>query len=524
MTLRLRLGVTGVLLLGVLGLAGYLLIRSVWAVQVAQIDRQLTGSAPVVLYSLGNAGPGRGLSDLASASGAPAGPDIPASGGVAVQARLNDFYVAVVSGDRRRVLLAPSVDPGQAPRAPAGAPRVLTALRPATVSSFSGAGRWRAVLVAGTGGEGVLLAQSLSRVEATTGRVRLVASGAGMLVLIVMFAAGYWVERLGLRPITRVTRVADAISAGKRSRRVDVRGSPRSEASHLARAFNIMLDEEQASQDRLRRFVGDASHELRTPVSVIQGLAEIWSQGSPLNGADLDEMMRRIGQESRRMADLVENLLLLARLDERKPVRRGEIDLAALVRDVAFDASLLHPSRDLTCDAKDSAIVLGDESGLRQVVSNLCQNALIHTPPTASVALSVAVDDAGGRAVLEVRDTGPGMTAQDAERAFDRFWRADASRVRPGSGLGLPIVAAIVTAHGGSVTIESSPDLGTLVRAVLPAAGPSSKPATGVQEAARLGGKATGDAEQSPGRAVSASRVAPVPPGDRRPVPRDAGS
>ncbi|MGF7235236.1 MAG: sensor histidine kinase [Frankia sp.] len=292
-------------------------------------------------------------------------------------------------------------------------------------------------------------------IEASTGREALrFAGGDTPISLVVM----------------DVMLVADAISAGEHSRRVDALGSSRSEAGHLARAFNVMLDEQQASQDRLQRFVADASHELRTPVSAIRGLAELWSQGDLREGTHLDETMRRIGQEGRRMADLVEDLLLLARLDEDAPEQRGPVDLAALVRDAEQNASARHPSRGLRCRASGPVVVRGMEAGLRQVVANLLRNALVHTPPRASVSLRV--EEVGGMGIIEVSDTGPGMAPLDAERAFDRFWRANASRARPGSGLGLPIVAAIVAAHDGTITFDTSPAGGTTVRVELPTADP----------------------------------------------------
>ncbi|WP_054571402.1 HAMP domain-containing sensor histidine kinase [Frankia sp. R43] len=466
MTLRLRLAVAGGVVLGVLAIAGFLMIQSVWTAQVAQIDQQLTTGAAAAV-SLGEAGP---LPDLPAPAGpAEALPDA-VSAIRSVQNGLNYFYVAVLSGDRRTVILEPAVAAGQAPQVPAGGARPLTSLHAVTVSSSSGPQRWRVVFVAGTGDRDVLLAQSLAGVEAATGRIRSAMFAVSAFVLTVLTAAGYWVERLGLRPIARVTQVSDAISTGDRSRRVDTMGSRRSEAGHLARAFNVMLDEQQESRDRLQRFAADASHELRTPVSVVRGLVELWGQGHLREREDLDETMRRIGREGRRMADLVEDLMLLARLDENAAGQHGQVDLATMVRNTEREVSERYPSRRLRCHVCDPVGVPGDEVALRQVLTNLLENALVHTPPTASVSVSVRAGEAGGTAVLQVSDTGPGMSPRDAERAFDRFWRADASRSRPGSGLGLPIVAAIVAAHDGKLAFDTSPEHGTTVRIELPIA------------------------------------------------------
>ncbi|HVC69624.1 MAG TPA: HAMP domain-containing sensor histidine kinase [Acidimicrobiales bacterium] len=309
------------------------------------------------------------------------------------------------------------------------------------------------------------MAVSLTRADATAQRLKLAVLAAGAIVLAVLAAAGYWVARLGLRPIAEVTHVADAIAAGDRSRRVSETPSG-TEAAHLARAFNVMLDEQQGLENRLRQFVADASHELRTPVSAIQGFADLWRQGELREGQPLEEAMRRIGQESGRMAGLVKDLLTLARLDEGHALEGVPVDLVPLIHDALLDASATHPTRDIRTETSGPVVAVGDEAALRQVIANLVTNALVHTPATTSVSVrATAISD---RAVLEVADAGPGMDFASAARAFDRFWRGDGSRSRPGSGLGLPIVAAIVAAHGGQFTMDSSPEGGTVVRVVLP--------------------------------------------------------
>ena len=308
-------------------------------------------------------------------------------------------------------------------------------LRPQTVGSVSGSERWRALLIAVPGtSQRVLLAVSMSRVDATLQRLHLAVLAAGASVLVVLAAAGFWVARLGLRPIVEVTEVADAIAAGDRSRRVR-KTRPGTEAAHLARAFNLMLDEQQALEDRLRQFVADASHELRTPVSAIQGFAELWRQGHMREGLPLEDAMRRIGQESSRMARVVEDLLLLARLDEGHVLERGPVDLAPLVHDAVLDASATHPSRDVRAETDGPVIALGDEGALRQVVANLVTNALIHTPTNASVTVRATGSRRRGcsggdrhRARYGSRKRGPRLRPFLAGRP-----EPIAARIRPGS-------------------------------------------------------------------------------------------
>jgi two-component system OmpR family sensor kinase len=311
----------------------------------------------------------------------------------------------------------------------------------------------------------LLVAASLAEVDATANKLRLGVIFAGSGVLGVLIAAGLWVGRLGLRPIAEVTAVADAIAAGDRSRRMSST-SGRTESAHLARAFNVMLDEQQALEYRLRQFVADASHELRNPVSVILGIAELWRQGQLQSGTAGDDAMRRIGQSGQQMGELVEDLLLLARLDEGAAPHRSPVDLILLVRNAVQDAWATDPSRQITCTGDTSAVISGDPAGLRQVIGNLVTNSLRHTPPTSQISIDVACGP--DICVLTVHDQGPGMSAAEASKAFNRFWRADASRTRSGTGLGLSIVAGIVSSHGGTVVLDTATDTGTTVVVKLP--------------------------------------------------------
>ncbi|PQM48636.1 putative sensor histidine kinase TcrY [Mycobacterium talmoniae] len=286
-----------------------------------------------------------------------------------------------------------------------------------------------------------------------------------MVVLFVLGAVGYAVVHRSLRPLVEVEQTAAAIAGGQLDRRVPERDS-RTEVGRLSLALNGMLAQiqqavaaseasaEQArnSEDRMRRFITDASHELRTPLTTIRGFAELYRQGA---ARDVEMLMSRIESESRRMGLLVEDLLVLARLDAQRPLERHQVDLLTLASDAVHDAQAIAPTRTITLDVFDgpgTPEVLGDDARLRQVLSNLMANALQHTPETADVTVRVGtVDD---DAVLEVVDEGPGMSEHDAQRVFERFYRTDSSRARAsgGTGLGLSIVDSLVHAHGGKVS------------------------------------------------------------------------
>ena len=315
---------------------------------------------------------------------------------------------------------------------------------------------------------------------------------AGLAALGLLGAAGYLVVRNSLRPLTEVEHTARAIAAGDLSRRVP-EGDERTEVGRLSVALNGMLaqiesafraqqaSEEQArgSEQRMRRFVADASHELRTPLTSIRGFAELYRQGAVRSDEDVARLMQRIEAEGGRMGLLVEDLLLLARMDQQRPLAMTPVDLAAVAGDAVHDARAVQPDRPISLHLDESLtdvpVVLGDESRLRQVVGNLVTNALTHTPPGTRVLVSVAqAPDDPGALLLRVADEGPGMEQADAERAFERFYRADASRARVagGTGLGLSIVASLAAAHGGSVALETAPGAGLAVTVRLPRNGP----------------------------------------------------
>ena len=311
--------------------------------------------------------------------------------------------------------------------------------------------------------------QTLRRLVA----IELVASGA---VLAGVAALAFVVVRAGLRPLEDIGTTAGAIAAGDLSRRVEP-AEPRTEVGRLGLALNAMLAQIQsafearkASEDKLRRFVADASHELRTPLTSIRGYAEMFRRGASERPEDLATAMRRIEEESARMGVLVEDLLLLARLDQGRPLERQPVDLAKVAADAVQDARAVEPDRPITLEGSEPAVVLGDELRLRQVAANLLANARQHTPPTAAVHVDVRREN--GSAVLQVADEGPGLFPEDAAKVFERFYRADPSRNRNqgGTGLGLSIVAAVAEAHGGRARVESEPGRGATFRVELPLA------------------------------------------------------
>ncbi len=295
-------------------------------------------------------------------------------------------------------------------------------------------------------------------------------------VLIALGGLAWYVVKLGLRPLQEMQVTAGAIAAGDLSRRVET-ADERTEVGQLGLALNQMLqqiehafDERAASEARLRRFVGDASHELRTPLTSIRGYAELFRRGAAERPEDLAKAMRRIEEEADRMGVLVDDLLLLARLDQGRPLERGPVDLTRIVGDAVDDARAVAPDRSIEYSPNGAVVVPGDEVRLRQVMANLLQNAVRHTPADTPVHVRVTSDD--DDAIIEVRDEGPGMPTDEADRAFERFWRGDASRTRAsgGTGLGLAIVAAIADAHGGSASVDTAPGQGATFRVHLPKA------------------------------------------------------
>jgi two-component system, OmpR family, sensor kinase len=324
-------------------------------------------------------------------------------------------------------------------------------------------------------GSGVtVVAAPLTEVEATLQRLLVLeALVIGGVLLLLGFVA-WAVVRVGLLPLDRMGHTAGAIAGGDLSHRVES-VDPRSEVGRLGIALNAMLDrlegafrQREASEDRLRRFLADASHELRTPLASIRGYAELFRMGAARSPEEVEKAMRRIEDEAARMGVLVEDLLTLARLDEIAEAPHTSVDLAALAGDAVEDARAVAPERSIALSADGRALVLGDAHQLRQVLGNLLRNALVHTP--AGTPIEVEVGSTHGSVRVDVRDHGPGLPDGDPAALFERFWRAEGGRERgkAGAGLGLAIVAAIVDAHGGTVSAADVSGGGAVFSVVLP--------------------------------------------------------
>ena len=324
------------------------------------------------------------------------------------------------------------------------------------------------------GGGMTVVAAPLTEVDATLQRLLVLESLVIGGVLLVLGFVAWGVVRVGLLPLDRIGHTAGAIAGGDLSHRVES-VDPRTEVGRLGIALNAMLDrlegaftQRQASEDRLRRFLADASHELRTPLASIRGYAELFRMGAARSPEDVEKAMRRIEDEAARMGVLVEDLLTLARLDEIAEAPHTAVDVAALAGDAVEDARAVAPERTIRLSADGEAVVLGDAHQLRQVLGNLLRNALVHTPEGTPIEVGVGRD--GGAVRVDVRDHGPGLPAGDPAALFERFWRAEGGRERgkAGAGLGLAIVAAIVDAHGGTVSAADASGGGAVFSVVLP--------------------------------------------------------
>lgn len=385
----------------------------------------------------------------------------------------SDFVLLVLDADGE---VACSLGPELGDSAPAFEPGALVGTdRVVTLESVDGDSRWRARAITDEEtGQTRVLAVSLADADATVSRLTWLSLLVSTLVLLFTAAAAWAIARIGLRPLERIEETAEHIAAGDLTERVP-HYRRRTEVGRLAHALNGMLGQiEQAfsasttSEMRLRRFISDASHELRTPVAAIRGHAEMWRTGIT---TDVDTSMARIESESQRMGDLVDDMLLLAHLDQSRPMARTAVDLLSLATDAVIDAQALQPERPIALGVRPGTsppVVIGDQSRLRQVLANLLTNALAHTPATSPIEVAVRTLDR--HVELSVRDAGPGMTPEVVAKVFDRFYRADPSRTRAhgGSGLGLAIVKSLTEAHGGAVTCTSDPETGTTFTVSLP--------------------------------------------------------
>src|SRR6201996_2203541 len=389
----------------------------------------------------------------------------------------------------------------------------------ATVPATTGAGNWRVItepVVLNDNATGqqstayLVVGQDLRSLENSIRYLAELDVIVSLIIMLGLAVVSVAVVRTNLRPLDDIEETAQDIAAGHLDRRVPDR-DPRTEVGRLGQSINTMLtqietafhaqqaSEEAAvqSEERMRRFIADASHELRTPLTAIRGFAEYYRQRggviSPEEGSrgsltaeDLDRIMQRVEGEAARMGVLVEDLLLLARMDQQRPIEHRPVDLLVLAADAVQDTRMIAPGRPVKLDVEPGKafIVDGDESRLRQVIGNLMTNAKTYTPDGSPIDLRLRSGFLPGpapcpgapavsvpAAVLEVADQGPGLTPEQAQRVFERFYRADQARNRNtggGNGLGLAIVSALVAAHGGTATVESEPGQGATFRITLP--------------------------------------------------------
>lgn len=322
------------------------------------------------------------------------------------------------------------------------------------------------VLPSSTGS--VIVAQSLSDFDRTMHKINRIFWFIGLIVLLLIGIAARQVIKLSMKPLEDVELTAEKIAAGDLSARLE-NYEPDTEVGRLSTSLNTMLERIEESfavrteiESKLRQFVADASHELRTPLTSIRGFAELHRQGAVPDGEKTKELLGRIEKESVRMGTLVEDLLLLARLDQSRAIESKPVDLAHVIEETVASASAAGPSHPITVEMPKELFVLGDSGRIYQVVTNLLANARVHTPADTAIHVLARQEEDG--VYISVTDNGPGLSEEDQKRIFERFFRADPSRQRTsqeGSGLGLSIVDSVMQAHGGKVGVVSKPGQGT---------------------------------------------------------------
>jgi two-component system OmpR family sensor kinase len=457
---RLLIGVVAVVALGLIA-AGSTTYLSIRAFLLQRADQTLTSSAGpisrVLLQAVTN-GPGQFAGgDVQN------GPDRRVPFPLGTVAQLRDASGRAMTGSTITFTFGAGTDISKIPK-----PILPTTVVIGHSSTFrtvdSNTGTMFRVIVKpfADGSGAILIAMPLSDVETTLNRLLLVELLFGLLALAVATGLAWWSIRVGLRPLDRIEATANAIAEGDLARRIEG-ANPATEVGRLSLALNHMLERlEMAfaaraeSEARLRRFAADASHELRTPLASIRGYAELFRRGAATKPEDLATSMSRIEAEATRMGVLVDDLLLLARLDARRPMAVDPVDLVTLVEDAAADARAAAPDRAITLTNDQEVIIRGDEVHLRQVVANLVRNAIVHTPPATPIELSARLQ--GDVGLLRVVDHGAGIDPANHAAIFARFHRVDEARSRDqgGTGLGLAIVSGVVGAHDGTVDITDT--------------------------------------------------------------------
>lgn len=445
-------------------IGGLILYAVVQGGLTAEIDSDLRGTAR------------RGAAVLENLDLAPiddTSENLPASDSATavIHYREDGFVTAVASGSDDRPDPLPDLrrHPLVVLRANAG--------EPFTVPDLAGEDQgYRAIAVVLDDGSVIVSARSLDHTNHVLHQLRRIV----LIALLVSFTAViglvWTVSRWTLRPLERVAETAQQISTGTLSSAVEP-ASPAADVESLAGSINTMLSRlreaftaKERSEASLRQFVADASHELRTPLAAIIGYADLHHQNIAQRPDQVDHIFTRISAEGARMESLLEDLLLLARLDQGRPLAEDAVDLRWIIEDAISAATTIDPDRSysLTIETHETG-VLGDAIALRQVIDNLLSNVRMHTPTGTTAQVTVASDDT--HVVITVVDDGPGMTEEQRSHAFDRFWRAEESRSRPGGhGLGLAIVADLVRAQNGDITVDRGPAGGCTFRAQFPRA------------------------------------------------------
>lgn len=459
---RLLVGVISLVVVGLLvtNIATYLALERFL---IGRVDDQLTSGHDEAVAALGGGGPGSSRH-----------PQFP----VGTVVELVGPNGSVIVG---KVVTQPYANPS------AARPVLASALpksgldipaQPFTVAGTGGVAQFRMTdwPEGHFAGQYVVLAIPLTEVQTTLGGLLQLEALISALVVAGTAILAWLIIQIGLRPLRRMGAVAGDIAAGDLSRRVEP-ATAKTEIGRLGLALNGMLSQieaafaqQTASESRLRRFIADASHELRTPLTSIRGYAEMLRRGASESPTDSELARRRIEEEAVRMATLVDDMLLIARLDQGRPLDMKPVDLQVVARDAAADARAVAPQRQVKVAAPSPVVVTGDDTRLRQAVGNLMRNALVHTPDATPV--EIAVSSENGFARISVADHGPGLRPDEMERIFEPFYRADPSRNRDrgGAGLGLAIVNAVVSAHGGKVRVRETDGGGATFDVDLPLA------------------------------------------------------
>jgi two-component system OmpR family sensor kinase len=478
LSLRLRLVVALVALLAA-GLSAfffgtYSLYRSS---QYQNLDNQLRSSEPLIDQELDAAagaeagggfggqgnGPGTGQGPPSNPGGGPSSPVLVPIG----------TYAELISASGTVLSHVVQIsDTAARPKLPTPLPAPTAQGRIFTVGATSGSSNYRILEDPARDGGTTVIAIPTTEMENALHRLVLIELSAGAALVAALSAGAWFIIRRGLNPLERMARTATLISSGDLSQRVSPADGA-TEVGQLGMALNTMLTDieqafaqREATERRLRQFLADASHELRTPLTSIRGFAELFRVTGTQARVDLPTILRRIEQESDRMRDLVEDLLLLARLDEQPEPHLATVDLTVLAADACSDAVATDRQRNITLHAPTPVAALADEAHLRQAIANLVTNAIRHTPEGTPIDVTVGVSD--GYAEMSVRDHGAGLDPESLEQVFDRFWQADKARSGSGSGLGLSIVAAIAREHHGTIRAANADSGGAIFTMRLP--------------------------------------------------------